>query len=112
MFEKLLALLPYNPGLAHQLAFYGRRMREEAAIRRIGVIFIVLTFMVQFFAVISPPQPTVAASDNDLISGGFSSRAEAKRDCLNNTRKYQVIVHYYGITCGKIGTADVVHLKS
>ncbi len=58
MFEKLLAVLPYNPSLAHQMRFYAGRMREEAGIRRIGLIFMVLTFFVQFFAVLSPPQST------------------------------------------------------
>jgi len=35
------------------------------------MIFIVLTFLVQFFAVLSPPVSTVAASNNDLINGGY-----------------------------------------
>src|ERR1039458_8323011 len=110
MFEKLLSVLPYNPGLLHQIGFYGQRMREEAAIRRTGVIFIVLTFMVQFFAVLSPPVSTVAASNNDLINGGFmangqASASEAKTDCNNNVQDYKVILEYYGISCDAVGSA-------
>jgi uncharacterized repeat protein (TIGR01451 family) len=112
MFEKLLALLPYNPGLAHQLSFYARRMHEEAAIRRIGVVFMVLTFMVQFFAVLSPPEPTFAASYNSLIPGGFNSAAEAKQICLADRYDYQKIVKHYGLRCGDIGNAPTVSLKS
>lgn len=112
MFEKLLAVLPYNPGLANQLSFYGQRMREEATIRRTGLIFLVLTFMVQFFAVINPPQPTVADSSNDLITGGISSAADAKDQCLRDTRGYQHILHYYGISCAAFDSASALDIHS
>jgi len=112
MFEKLLAVLPYNPSLAHQLAFYSKRMREEASIRRIGLIFIILAFFIQFFAVMSPPQATVADSSNDLINGGISSRADAVSACKNNTRHYGDILANYGITCSDVANSDAVSLKS
>lgn len=112
MFEKLLSLLPYNPSLAHQLAFYSRRMREEAAIRRIGLGFILLAFFIQFFAVFSPPQPTVADSSNDLINGGISSKSQAVSVCKANTRHYKDITSYYGISCADISGASTVTLKS
>jgi hypothetical protein len=112
MFEKLLSLLPYNPGLTHQMAFYSRRMREEAAIRRTGVIFLTLAFTIQFIAILSPPQPTIANSSNDLINGGISSAAEAKRYCSNNTRHYKEILNYYGISCKKLGSAEKVRINS
>ncbi len=112
MFEKLVAVLPYNPGLAHQLSFYAKRMREEAAIRRVGVMVIVLAFFIQFFAVLSPPQPTVAASSNDLINGGISSAADAKRNCQSNVQHYGDILNYYGISCADVGGASTVTLHS
>jgi len=112
MFEKLLSVLPYTPGLGHQLAFYSRRMREEAAIRRTGLVFLALTFMVQFFAVLSPPQPTSAASNNDLINGGISSRADAVSACRNNLHHYGDVMNYYGIQCSDIASSDVVTIHS
>ncbi|HXR50208.1 MAG TPA: hypothetical protein VN778_04245, partial [Verrucomicrobiae bacterium] len=112
MFEKLLSQLPYNPGLSHQLAFYARRMREEATIRRTGLVFIALAFMVQFIAVLSPPQSTTAASNNDLINGGFSSAAEAARYCQNNTAGYGTILGNYGITCTEVANSPVVTVHS
>jgi uncharacterized repeat protein (TIGR01451 family) len=112
MFEKLLAILPYNPSLVHQLRFYGRRMHEEATIRRTGLIFLVLTFMIQFFAVISPPQPTAAGSSNDLINGGISSTADGKAQCLRDTQGYQHILHYYGISCAAFDGADTITIHS
>ncbi|GAC1498892.1 MAG: hypothetical protein NVS1B10_01080 [Candidatus Saccharimonadales bacterium] len=87
-------------------------MREEALIRRIGLIFLVLTFFVQFFAVLSPPQSTIAASNNDLINGGISSAADAKQHCLNNTQHYHNIMTFYGIHCNEIGAASTVTLRS
>jgi uncharacterized repeat protein (TIGR01451 family) len=112
MFEKLLATLPYNPGLAHQVAFYGRRMREESAIRRTGLVFIVLAFMIQFFAVLSPPQQTIAGTSNDLINGGISSGHEAAVACHNNTRHYGEIMGYYGIPCGDLNNAPVTNIHA
>ena len=114
MLEKLLSLVPYNPGLTHQLAFYSRRMREEASIRRTGLAFVVLAFVVQSVAVISPPQSAVAGSSNDLINGGFSTKAEARQDCENDTQGYQRILHYYGISCSAFDAndANVVYIES
>lgn len=113
MFEKLLATLPYNPGLAQQVAFYSRRMREESSIRRIGMIFIVLAFMVQFFAVINPPKPAHAAacSSNDLVYCGISSPHDAAVACHNNVRGYGAIMDYYGIPCGDLENPSVMHVQ-
>src|ERR1044072_3270114 len=111
MFEKLLATLPYNPGLAHQVAFYGRRMREEATIRRTGLAFIVLAFFIQFFAVLSPPQRTIAGTSNDLVNGGINSPHEAAVACHNNTRGYGDIMRYYGIPCGDLNGAPVMNIR-
>src|SRR4051812_22837345 len=114
MFEKLLSLVPYNPGLVHQLAFYSRRMREEAAIRRTGVIFLFLAFLVQFFAVLSPPQPTTASGDNDLVTGGVHSIEDARQTCIRDDRGYQRILHYYGISCNAFNNATNkdIHVSS
>lgn len=112
MFEKLLSLVPYNPGLTHQLAFYGRRMHEEASIRRTGLIFMVLAFFIQFFAVMVPPQSTIANSDNDMIVGGFSSAAEAKKLCLSGNKNYGTIIHYFGLTCKDIGNAETLTINA
>jgi uncharacterized repeat protein (TIGR01451 family) len=112
MFDKLLATIPYNPSMVHQLAFYGKRMHEESSVRRAGLLLLVMAFMIQFFAVIAPPQSTVADSNNDLLSGGFKTAAEAEQDCKDNIRHYSDIVHYYGINCADLGHAAVVTLQS
>lgn len=112
MLEKLLSAVPYNPSMVHQLSFYSRRMREESSVRRAGVILLVLAFFIQFFAVLSPPQPTVADSSNDLISGGFKTPAEAAQDCTDNVRHYRDIMTYYGIRCIDLGHATTEDIRS
>jgi uncharacterized repeat protein (TIGR01451 family) len=112
MFEELLSILPYNPSLINQLGFYGKRLRAERTVRRIGLIFIVLAFLVQFFAVLSPAQSTVADSTNDLVNGGFSSASEAANICNQNTDGYGTILANYGITCAKVASANTVTLTS
>lgn len=112
MFEKLLSNLPFNPSLVHQLSFYGRRMRQEQSIRRLGLIFVVLAFLVQFVAILSPPQPTNADPNNDLISGGINSASQAVTFCRQDIRAYGTIMAYYGISCDDIASSTVVTLRS
>jgi Domain of unknown function DUF11 len=112
MFERLLSLMPYNPGLANQMAFYSRRMREETAIRRIGMVFLVLAFLVQFFAVISPPQATLADSTNDLINGGFTTRSQAVSACNKNESSYGTILSNYGISCNDVASSTTMTIDS
>ncbi len=112
MFEKLLATLPYNPSMVHQLSFYAKRMHEESSVRRAGLVLLIMAFLIQFFAVISPPQPTVADAPNDLINGGFKTVAQAAQTCIDNTDHYRDIMTYYGITCHDLAKADVVSINS
>lgn len=89
-----------------------RRMRKEAAVRRLGLVFIVLTMLVQFFAVIVPPQGSLQASPgNDLVSGGFHSQGEAVADCSNPGLDYGAILRYYGITCDDVAQASEISLS-
>lgn len=112
MFEKILAKLPYDPEQINKMAFYARRLKQEKSIRRIGFLFVTLAFVVQFFAVINPPQPTVASSSNDLVNGGFSSAAQAASYCTSNVQDYASILNYYGITCAKVAAAQTITINS
>ncbi len=112
MFEKLLSALPFNPGILDQLSFYYQRVRAERSIRRIGLIFIVLAFLVQFFAFISPSQAALAQSPNDMINGGFNSAVEAGNDCQSNIQNYKVILAYYGVSCAQVYNAPTVTINS
>lgn len=112
MFRKLVSNLPFNPSLIGELSFYAQRVKRESSVRGAGLIVISLAIALQTFAVISPPEPSLARSESDMIVGGFSSRDDAKRNCTSNTRDYQTILSYYGIACSDIDQMSTVYIKS
>ncbi len=112
MFEKIIANLPYNPAILNDLGFYAKRIRQEDSLRRLGFLFIFLTFFVQFFAFLSPPKPSVAASTNDMINGGFTSISELTADCNANLNSYETIISYYGLSCNDLASGQTVSLIS
>ncbi|HSX46595.1 MAG TPA: hypothetical protein VLF87_01240, partial [Patescibacteria group bacterium] len=112
MFRKLLSNLPFNPSLINQVSFYAKRMHREQAIRRTGFALIALSIVVQMFAVISPPKPTLAASSNDIIYSGFHTRDEAVLYCIDSHKDINGIFAYYGITCDMVNTAQTIQLNS
>ncbi len=112
MLDKLLSRLPYNPNLINQVQLYGKRMRHDSSFRLSGLIFLSLTLIIQIFAVINPPVSSVASSSNDLVTGGFKNASEARQACENNSRGYQVILHYYGISCNEFNTASTTTIHS
>jgi uncharacterized repeat protein (TIGR01451 family) len=112
MFEKLLANLPYNSNLTKQIGFYARRLRSEQSVRRTGMVFIVLAFMVQFFAVISPPQSTTAYSSSDMINGGISSKADAVAACRQNVKNFGDVMWNFKITCEDIASSTMTSIRS
>lgn len=105
MFKKLLSNLPYNPSLIGQVAFYAKRMNQESRIRRTGFVFVLLAMLVQMFAVVSPPQPTLAESSNDIIRGGFKTKDQAVLMCLDSQRDFNKILAYYGLNCTDVKNA-------
>ncbi len=112
MFKKLISNLPFNPSLINQLSFYAKRIHRESNVRRTGFILLILAMLVQIFAVVSPPQATLARSNNDLINGGFQNRNEAVLHCLNTSEDYAMILSNYGITCSDVSSASTVTLHS
>ncbi len=112
MFKKLLSNLPFNPSLINQVSFYAQRLKRETSIRRLGFLFIALAMIVQIVAIMSPPQPSLASSSNDLINGGFGSQYEALSDCINNVQGYRDILAHFSITCDNVAAGGVVSLNS
>lgn len=112
MFKKLIANLPFTPSLIEEVAFYYKRLRKEEAVRRTGFILLALSLILQVFAALSPPQPTLASSSNDIIKGGFTSKQEAINYCRNNTQDFAYILSYYGVSCNRLRKARKISLKS
>ncbi len=107
MFKKLLSNLPFNPSLVKQVSFYSKRMKRETSVRRLSVVFIVLTMFIQFISVISPAQPSLASSSNDIISGGIRSRQDAVNWCNSNSEIRNLYSHF-GVSCSAIANSQKV----
>lgn len=112
MFRKLLSNLPFNPSLINQVSFYAKRLKRESVVRRSGLVFMVLAMLVQVFAVISPPQPTLARSGNDIIPGGVTSKAEIVNWC-NTNLEIKTIFQHFGVSCSNLeaGTEGSVNSR-
>ena len=112
MFRKLLGNLPFNPSLINQVAFYAKRVHHEASIRRLSFVLMVLAMMVQLFAVVSPPQPSLALSSNDIIAGGFSDQNKAVKNCTSNDFGFKDVLENFKITCQDIKNASTKEIKA
>jgi len=112
MFQKLLSNLPYNPSLISQVMFYARRLHSEASLRRLGFGLIILAMIVQVFAVIAPPEETLALSNNDIVRGGFSSKEQAVQLCRSNAQDFGTILAHFGITCDNLAGGQVETIRS
>jgi uncharacterized repeat protein (TIGR01451 family) len=113
MFKKLLSNLPFNPSLIGQVSFYAQRLRRESAVRRIGVVTLILAMFIQVFAVVSPPEPTLARSGNDIIDGGFTTREQAVQNCRGGIySEFWHILNYYEVSCDTLAAAEIVSLRS
>ncbi len=107
MFNKLLSNLPFNPSLINQVAFYSKRLKQEASVRRLGFILMLAVLALQMFTILSPAQPSLAVAGNDLIPGGFSSKAQLVSYCYSHG-EYQAILAYFAISCGNLQNNSAV----
>ena len=112
MFKKLISNLPFNPSIIGQVSFYAKRLHREEALRRSGLVLVVLALLVQVFAVISPAEPTLAESPNDMVRGGFSSREQAVNYCRSNTQDFANVLAHYRVSCEALAKAATKTIKS
>jgi uncharacterized repeat protein (TIGR01451 family) len=110
MFNRLISNLPFNPSLITQVSFYAKRLKRETAVRRLGFLFIALTFFVQLFAVIAPPKYSLAEVGNDILNGGFPTQGAAVAKCAANEQDFGSILSYYGVSCDALGGGQVRRL--
>ncbi len=103
MFRKLVSNLSYSPALVGQLGFYAKRLKGEEATRRIGLIFIALSLVVQSLVVFQPSESANAASGNDFVNGGLGVGSAKSLDNFikpydANSSNLKDILNYFGIT--------------
>lgn len=97
MFKKLISSLPFSPALVGQLGFYAKRLKKEEATRKMGLIFTALALVVQSLAVFQPPESANAASSNDFLYGGFTTRAQFISAYDANTGNIKDLFNILGI---------------
>lgn len=99
MFRKLISNLPFNPGLLGQVNFYAQRIKQEEGLRRLGFGFMALALLIQMFAVMAPPEKSLAYS-NDYIINGLRTRDDILHawDGKTSDRNVADIYGRFGIT--------------
>lgn len=105
MFRKLVANLSFSPALIHEVGFYARRLRKEETTRRLTILFVVLTLVVQSLAVFSPPESANASSEQDLIRGGVSDQNDLLARYDGNESNIKDIFSTAGLTRDEIERA-------
>ena len=117
MFKRLISNLPFSPSLAGQLGFYVQRLRHEETTRRAGLIVTALALVVQGLIVFAPTETQAAASNNDIVYGGFTSKADVLRIYDKGKDSagrgdIQQIYSYFGVTRGDIENTYVGRVNS
>jgi hypothetical protein len=111
MINKLLANLPFNPSLIEDVSFYAKRLRKEESVRRLGLILVVISMFIQFFVALSPPEKSVQASSNDVISGGVSTIGDLQKKCKESSNDKnpgaRALYARFGISCANMTNANV-----
>ncbi|HUC86726.1 MAG TPA: hypothetical protein VMR75_00155 [Candidatus Saccharimonadales bacterium] len=76
MFRDIVSNLSLSPAANTHLAFYWRRLKREQLSRQLSVVMAIVLVGLQVAMVVAPPDAADAASPNDIIYGGISSRAQ------------------------------------
>lgn len=101
MFGKLVANLPFNPGMAAQVSFYAKRLHQEKSVRSIGFVLVALSLVVQLFAALYPAQRSLAASPNHILNG-VSDKSSLLSAWDSNSGNVQAIYGRFGVTRANI----------
>lgn len=97
MFPSIVSHLSITPQAVNQLVFYGRRLAQEDITRKLSAFFAVLLVALQFAVILAPPTASNAASPNDVISGGFTDKADFL-SIYDNRPNLRALLDYFGIS--------------
>lgn len=105
MFRKLVSNLPYSPALISEIGFYANRLRDEDITRRVTLLFVVLTLIMQSFSLLSPPESVNASSEQDIIRGGVRDLSDFLARYDHNEDDVKDIYSAVGISRSEIAAA-------
>jgi hypothetical protein len=111
MFTKIVSQLSLSPSAAQQMVFYARRLKAESVTRTFSAIAAILLIGLQFATILAPPTASNAASPNDIIYGGFVSKA----DLLNHydsSPELKSLYAYMGISRQDVVNSHVATINS
>src|SRR5580698_10631115 len=93
---------------------YKRKESKERTIRGLGLFFVVIALVIQVIALTGPAKTSAAASYNDVLYGGVSSKQQIVNDCNDGYNGAVAIYAFYGVSCADIASASstVVTLRS
>lgn len=97
MFTKIVSQLSLSPSATQQLAFYARRLGRERVTRTFSALAAVLVVFLQFGTLVAPPTSANAASPNDIIYGGFTSKTDLLSH-YDNSAELRGIYGHWGVT--------------
>jgi PKD repeat protein len=111
MFPRLVSQLSLSPSAASHLAFYARRLAQERVTRAFSAAAAVLIVILQLAIIEAPPAPVNAASNNDIIFGGVTGRA----DLLNRydgNKSLRELFSYFGINRDDLAKTTLTSINS
>jgi uncharacterized repeat protein (TIGR01451 family) len=116
VFKKLVSNLPFQPAALSQVSFYLRRLHQEESLRKIGFFLMIFVLIIQVFAIVSPSQPSLATSANDIIYGA-RSKDQVMQAYINNKdtlgrKDIRAIYDHYGIGTKQISAAKYQRIGS
>lgn len=98
-------LVTGQPGAKNRLSYYIKRLGREAATRKLAAVLVVVVTVFQAFTFIVPPKPSNAASSNDIVYGGYSSKQQIIDVYLAHA-DIRALYDYFGITLQNIQDAQ------
>ncbi|HEX5456584.1 MAG TPA: hypothetical protein VFW77_04435 [Candidatus Saccharimonadales bacterium] len=98
MINRLISSLSFNPSLVEELSLYGKKLRREQPIRLIGFVIIILSLLLQLIAANMSSEKSLNASDNDIISGGITTKSEILSAWDNPGTQAAEIYGKFGVT--------------
>jgi len=91
------------------ISFYIRRLSTENSSRGIAAALVVTVMVFQMVTFLFPPKPSNAASPNDIMYGGFSTKTQAlSRFDSRNPSDIKLIYDHWGITRQNVQDSSTV----
>lgn len=106
MHKQIISNLAFSPTTMSQVSFYAKRLKQEESIRRLGLILVVFSMLIQIFAAALPSEKSVSASSNDVISGGVKNLEQFKQK-YQSQADVRALYQRFGVQ-----SSDLTHAKA